>query len=221
MKKLVAILLVLCMAFALFACGGGDSDTGGGKNQVGAFYQPDLVICDYDTLTTLPEDTFNEGVAEIIKHAAIRDAELFALLESQSLYDNLEAVIARNVTIKRDVIAVDERDTGLRQILNFGHTIAHGIEKHSGYSVSHGKAVAAGMVIESRGECRARITALLQRYGLPTRTEFTRAQLVSAASADKKRAGGKITVVALTQIGECRLETIELEKMNEYYYFTM
>jgi 3-dehydroquinate synthase len=207
-----------------------DSSVGGktgvnlesGKNQVGAFYQPDLVICDYKTLDTLAAETFADGCAEIIKHAAIKSAELFKLLSEIPLRPdspNIADIIARNVTIKRDVVALDERDTGIRQILNFGHTLGHAIEKISDYGVSHGSAVAIGMMLESRGENRARIRETLERHGLPTTTDIPKSRLLEAAFSDKKRAGSKITVVELGAIGECALKTIALEELDEYYDF--
>jgi len=205
-----------------------DSSVGGktavnltsGKNQVGAFYQPDIVICDTATLCTLPTDIYADGCAEIIKHAVIRDAELFALLQKPSDENSLPDIIARNVEIKRDVVAVDERDTGLRQILNFGHTLGHSIEKLSAYTVPHGSAVAIGMVLETRDKAqREQIADLLQRYGLPTTTDFSPDELIEAAFADKKRLGGKITVVELEQIGAARLVTINMEDLHDYYGF--
>jgi 3-dehydroquinate synthase len=214
-----------------------DSSVGGktgvnlkaGKNQAGAFYQPEIVICDYDTLKTLPDDIFKDGCAEVIKHAVIRDAELFDLLVKTPFGldnpQNTENVIARNVTIKRDVVALDERDTGIRQVLNFGHTIGHGIEKHSDYSVSHGKAVAIGMVIASRGawklgfcseECHRKITAIVKQYGLPHETQITPEQLISAAFADKKRSGDEITLIIPEKIGHCELRKFYMDELAQF-----
>ena len=199
-----------------------DSSVGGktavnlqsGKNQVGVFFQPDAVICDYDTLSTLPEEIFRDGCAEMIKHAVIKDAELFELLKLP-IKSNIEDIIARNVTIKRDVVALDETDLGVRQILNFGHTVAHGIEKLSDYAVSHGSAVAIGMVIESKGEVRRQIEEMLKRHELPHKTDFTNEQLIESALSDKKRAGQKITLIIVEKIGECRLESFGI---NEKLY---
>ena len=195
-----------------------DSSVGGktavnlqsGKNQVGTFYQPDLVLCDYDALETLPENIFRDGCVEMIKHAVIRDAELFERLK-QPVNSQFEKLIARNVEIKRDVVALDEKDTGVRQVLNFGHTIGHGVEKLSDYAISHGSAVAIGMIIESRGKCREQIAELLTAYKIPYKTEYTAEQLVKAAFADKKRDGKKITIAVSAQVGECRLESFEVD----------
>jgi 3-dehydroquinate synthase len=201
-----------------------DSSVGGktgvnlqsGKNQVGAFYQPDMVICDYSALDTLSEEVFRDGCAEIIKHAVIRDSELFELLK-QPIKDNIEDIIARNVTIKRDVVALDEKDTGLRQLLNFGHTIGHGIEKCSGYQISHGSAVAIGMVAESRGTpCYGQVAEMVRLYGLPTHSQVTAEQLVNAALSDKKRSGGKITLIVPEKIGSSYLKEYDMDKYLEF-----
>lgn len=200
-----------------------DSSVGGktavnlqsGKNQVGVFYQPDIVICDYDTLKTLPEEFFRDGCAEIIKHAAIKDCDLFQKLK-HPIMPQIEMVIARNIEIKRNVVALDERDTGIRQILNFGHTVAHGIEKISDYTVSHGSAVAMGMVAESTGTVRREIAEMLQRYNLPYEPDYYLSDerlkiLEQAALSDKKRDGGRITFVIVEKIGECRLESFPID----------
>ena len=200
-----------------------DSSVGGktavnlpsGKNQVGVFYQPDVVLCDYDTLATLPQEVFRDGCAEVIKHAVIRSEELFKLLQ-QPIEDNIEEIIARNVTIKRDVVALDERDTGIRQILNFGHTVGHGIEKHSGYTVTHGSAVAIGMVAESKGTaCQAEIIEMVKRYGLPHATDITAEQIIEAAFADKKRNGDKITLIVPERIGKCDLKEFTMDEYGK------
>ena len=134
-----------------------DSSVGGktaidlpaGKNLCGAFYQPLLVLCDTDALNTLPEDVFRDGCAEVIKYGVLFDADLFAHLMDRGPGFDREAVISRCVELKRDVVAQDEFDTGVRMKLNLGHTIGHGIEAGTDYTVTHGKAVAAGMAIVS------------------------------------------------------------------------
>ena len=135
-----------------------DSSVGGktainldaGKNLAGAFYQPKLVLCDTDLLESLPKETFIDGCAEVIKYGVLYDPELYAHLEEKGLFFDRESVIARCVELKRDVVAEDEFDTGSRMKLNLGHTIGHGVEKGSNFTVSHGKAVAIGMAIVSR-----------------------------------------------------------------------
>jgi 3-dehydroquinate synthase len=199
-------------------------DLPGGKNQVGAFYQPDIVLCDYSTLQTLPEEFFIDGCAEVIKHGIILSEELFNLLK-EPIRPQLEDIIARNVTIKSNIVMQDEKDTGIRQILNFGHTIGHGIEKHSGYRVSHGKAVAIGMVVASRGayrmglcseECHLEIVDMVRRYGLPDKTDLTPEQLIEAAFFDKKRNGKNISLIVPEKIGKCVIKSFSMEEMAEF-----
>ena len=161
-----------------------DSSVGGktgvnlpaGKNQVGAFYQPLAVVCDPDTLQTLPSDTLADGVAESIKYGVLGDAALFELLGSANWHGEMEHVIATCVAAKARLVAEDERDTGSRQLLNLGHTLGHGIEKCSHFSISHGHAVAIGMVYAARlaqrlGLCgvdvRERIEEALKANNLP------------------------------------------------------
>ena len=135
-----------------------DSSVGGktaidlpaGKNLVGSFYQPEVVICDIDTLHTLPKNVFRDGCAEIIKYAILYDNTLFEHLHQHGLLFDREAVISRCITWKRDVVSADEFDRGARQKLNFGHTIGHSIETLSNFSISHGSAVSIGMAIVAR-----------------------------------------------------------------------
>jgi 3-dehydroquinate synthase len=131
-----------------------DSSVGGktaidlecGKNLAGAFYQPSVVICDITTLDTLSEKIFYDGCAEVIKYGVIASEELFEICRD-GFKDNIEEIIYRCVSIKRDIVMEDEFDTGMRQLLNFGHTIGHGIEACSKYYITHGTAVAIGMVL--------------------------------------------------------------------------
>jgi len=209
-----------------------DSSVGGktavdlpsGKNQVGAFYQPDIVLCDVDALQTLPEEVFLDGCAEMIKHGVILSAELFEMLK-EPIFPVLEEVLSRNITIKRDIVAADERDTGIRQILNFGHTIGHGIEKHSDYTVSHGKAVAIGMVIASRGACRMglcdenchlEIVDAVKRYNLPVDTHLSPEALIEAAYFDKKRSGQRITLILPEMIGKCVAKSFSMDELETF-----
>ena len=126
-------------------------DLPAGKNLAGAFWQPRAVICDTDTFATLPESAFQDGAAETLKHGLIADGEFFHFLMSEDMYRHMDAVVRRNVEIKAAVVAEDEREQGKRKLLNFGHTLGHAIEKCSGYRVSHGHAVATGMVLGGRG----------------------------------------------------------------------
>jgi len=209
-----------------------DSSVGGktavdlpaGKNQVGAFYQPDLVLCDAGALKTLPAEILHDGCAEMIKHGVILSAELFELLK-EPILPQMEDIIARNVTIKRDIVVADERDTGIRQILNFGHTIGHGIEKHSNYGITHGKAVAIGMVIASRGaarmglcgeDCHAEIAEAVRRYQLPAETDIPPESLIEAAFFDKKRSGQRITLILPERIGKCVAKSFSMDELANF-----
>ena len=204
-----------------------DSSVGGktaidlpsGKNLVGAFYQPKLVLCDTDTLNTLPEDVFRDGCAEVIKYGVLYDAELFAHLEESGLSFDREAVIARCVELKRDVVAEDEFDRGERQKLNLGHTIGHGVEAHSHFSISHGKAVAIGMAIVSRASnCSdsGRIISCLTQFGLPVHTDFSAQQLYLSALSDKKRSGGTVNLIIPVEIGNCIIQPTSVDKIESF-----
>ncbi|HTI99852.1 MAG TPA: 3-dehydroquinate synthase [Dongiaceae bacterium] len=205
-----------------------DSSVGGkvgvnlkaGKNLVGAFYQPRLVLADLATLATLPVREFRAGVAEVIKYGIIYDAPLFARLERdlprllRRETKPLTGVIARCCEIKAEVVAQDETETGLRAILNFGHTIGHGLENSSGYGkYLHGEAIAIGQVAAARLSTALlglpaaeadRIAALFQRTGLPTRVALPaakRKKLFAAMQLDKKVSGGEIKFVLARKIG--------------------
>lgn len=210
-----------------------DSSVGGktaidlkaGKNLAGAFYQPSLVLCDLDTFQTLPEEVFCDGCAEVIKYGMLGDANLLADLLSNPMEEQLEAVVARCVTMKRDIVEKDEFDMGDRQLLNFGHTIGHAIERCSGYEVSHGKAVAIGMAMMTRAaiaqnrcpeECLQTLEALLQRFDLPNRTDYSAEELYAAALGDKKRVGGTMTIIIPTALGNSQRLDVPLETLKDW-----
>ncbi len=210
-----------------------DSSVGGktaidlpaGKNLAGAFCQPRLVLCDTDTLYTLPEDVFRDGCAEVIKYGILYDSVLFDYLYRTGLSFDREAVIARCVELKRDVVALDEYDTGERMKLNLGHTIGHGVEASSNFSVSHGKAVAIGMAIISRacaayGLCkpdtRTRILKLLELFHLPTEANCSVDDLLSSALSDKKRSGGTVHLIVPQEIGLCAIRPTPVTELKEF-----
>ncbi len=204
-----------------------DSSVGGktaidlpaGKNLAGAFYQPSLVLCDTDLLNSLPQDIFRDGCAEVIKYAILYDLALFAELERSGLDFDREAVIARCVAWKRDVVMEDEFDTGARMKLNLGHTIGHAIEGCSDYAISHGRAVAIGTAISARGShCpdAGRILALLEQFNLPTRTEYTAETLCGYALSDKKRSGGTINLILPRAIGSCDIVPTPVEQLKSF-----
>lgn len=211
-----------------------DSSVGGktainldeGKNLAGAFYQPDLVLCDYSTLETLPDHVFSDGVAEVVKYGVIKDGHLFNLAEKDLLKENMEEVIERCVSIKREIVNEDERDMGVRQFLNYGHTYGHAIEKASNYTLSHGSAVAIGMCMASKASYRLglsdnditdRLAKTLRLYNLPTECPYGVETLINAALSDKKRQGEKINLVLPKRIGECILQTIDVKDLKKYF----
>lgn len=210
-----------------------DSSVGGktaidlpaGKNLCGAFCQPRLVLCDIDTLDTLPEDIFRDGCAEVIKYGVLYDPALFAHLTRYGLSFHREDVIARCVELKRDVVMEDEFDTGARMKLNLGHTIGHGVEAQSHFSISHGKAVAIGMTIVARaaekysfcsGDTRDQIIATIETFGLPTDTAYDAESLYHSALSDKKRSGGTVNLIIPAAIGDCRITPTEVSKLKSF-----
>ena len=208
-----------------------DSSVGGktaidlpsGKNLAGAFHQPSLVLCDLDCLDSLPADIFRDGCAEIIKTAILFDPELFALLERDAEAFCQETVVSRCVSLKAEVVRTDEQEHGIRQLLNLGHTIGHGVELSSDYAVSHGSAVAIGTAIVCRSAARLgicdqetsrRIQSLLERFSLPVRTDFTAEELSRAALSDKKRNGGSVNLILPHRIGQCAIHPTPIGELK-------
>ena len=201
-----------------------DSSVGGkvavdlpqGKNLVGAFYHPKLVLIDPQVLRTLPEHFIMDGMGEVIKYGCIWDADLFKNLEAHTSFEDLKKdlteVIYRCVDIKRIVVEHDQFDTGERMLLNFGHTLAHTIEQHYHYTrESHGEAVAIGMyqitkIAEEMGLTKPgeaeHIRKVLDIYGLPHKCDLMLHDLIGAIALDKKNLGGKLNVVLLKEIGK-------------------
>lgn len=211
-----------------------DSSVGGkvavdlpqGKNLVGAFYQPDFVLVDPDTLTTLTDEYWRDGLGEVVKYGCIGDAELFALLEDcapggrEKLMYHIDTILARCIQAKADVVAQDERDTGLRMTLNFGHTIAHAVETCQHYTgLRHGEAVALGMHVmtrltEAKGMTAPgtadRLDVLLRQLGMPMELPaIPEADLISAMGMDKKSAGKVLRVIGIQCIGKCYIHTTD------------
>lgn len=210
-----------------------DSSVGGktaidlsiGKNLVGAFYQPILVLCDMDCLQTLPKDIFRDGCAEVIKYGVLYDRDLFEHLSAHGLSFDREAVIARCVELKRDVVAQDEFDTGARQKLNLGHTVGHSIEALSQFTVSHGQAVAMGMGIIARAaaardictkQTSEQICSVLEKFTLPVKTQQAANALYQIALSDKKRSGGTVNLIIPEAIGSCIIQKIPVGELECY-----
>lgn len=207
-----------------------DSSVGGktavdlahGKNLAGAFYQPSLVLCDPSALGTLTPEIFADGMAEVIKYGFINRPDLLKQLQGDS---DITDIITLCVEDKRDIVEADERDNGCRQLLNLGHTLAHGIELNSDYTISHGSAVAIGMVLITKaavanGFCSADtldiLLQLLNKFSLPTETIYTCTQLCEAALEDKKRKGGFITLVVPTETGKSELKKMSVDALPEF-----
>ena len=199
----------------------------GYKNMVGVFNQPEFVICDMNLLKTLPEREVLCGLAEVVKHAAIGDVDLFSYLEEnykrvlQLNPEVIEKVVYDSVLVKSSTVSKDEKEMGERRKLNFGHTLGHAIEKSTG--APHGEAVGTGMVIasvlsEKRGylptEEMERIVALVNKFKLPTRVHVDKRKLLDALRKDKKREGEVINFVLLRGIGKAVVEKISLKELE-------
>ena len=196
-----------------------------GKNLIGAFYQPRLVHIDPDVLKTLPEREFRAGMAEVIKYGVIWDNDLFVRLEGATALDSFQAIdpellniiLTRSCQAKAEVVSQDEKESGLRAILNYGHTIGHAIESLTGYeTINHGEAVAIGMVAASEisvrlglwnRECHTRQLALLQKTGLPTQipTSVSVEDILDTLQTDKKVKAGRVRFILPTGIGEVKI----------------
>ena len=205
-----------------------DSSVGGktaidlptGKNLCGAFHQPKLVVCDPDLLNTLPEDILTDGMAEVIKYAVLGQQGLFDTLKQGGF--PWEDVICDCVRAKVKLVEEDEFDNGSRQFLNLGHTLGHGMELGSDYTLSHGRAVAIGMAMMANAACkkgmlseenRDAIIDLLKKYELPTQTDQSPEAICRAALGDKKRRGDTITLVVPVAKDECKLHPIPVEQL--------
>lgn len=208
-----------------------DSSVGGktaidlpvGKNLVGAFHQPKLVLCDVNTLGSLPENIFRDGCAEVIKYGILYDPALLSLLADTALDFPREQVIAACVEWKRKAVCDDEFDSlGARALLNLGHTFGHGVEAKSNFTVSHGKGVAIGTAIMARA-CAAKgicseetcstVLSVLNRFGLPVSTDFDAEDICEAAFSDKKRSGNSIGLIVIRSVGDCSVQKTPLSEI--------
>ena len=189
----------------------------GGKNQVGAFYQPNAVFCDPDVFKTLAPEDYRGGCAEVIKYGVLGDAEFFSFLEENDIRENEEYVISRCVEMKRDIVEKDEFDKGMRRLLNLGHTVGHAVEKLSDFSIHHGDAVAIGMASVMRGNPgESRVLALLERYNLPTVCPYGADEIAAVCMADKKIGHGVLNLVVPERIGNCRIVPIEINNLKSW-----
>lgn len=205
-------------------------DLPSGKNLVGAFHQPEAVIIDPTVLQDLPNDQFRNGMGEVVKHGVL-NATLFRWLErnadaiNQRDVDVLTTMLAKNIKLKASIIAKDEKEQGIRMLVNLGHTFGHALEQLSEYTVPHGEAVAMGMMYAAhyvKMPDLDRIEQLLYSFGLPSRLEdpFTAKQMVKVMQADKKNKGHKITLVLPHAIGDVRIKKNVTSKQIETFLCT-
>ena len=223
--KFVQIPTTLLAAVDASVGGKTGVDLGAGKNLAGAFHQPECVLFDPDVIGTLSKEQLDEGKAEIIKHAVLAGGRLYGVASCGAILDDIEKVVAMNVEIKRKYVEADPCDTGCRQLLNFGHTIGHAIEKCSNYTISHGRAVAMGMVAETKAfiklyneksEILEIIKSLLEKNSIKFDIPYTAKELAQAAIHDKKMADGNLNIIAPLEIGNCQLKSIPISRLEEY-----
>ncbi len=210
-----------------------DSSVGGktaidlkeGKNLAGVFCQPEVVLCDLDSLDTLTPEFFIDGSAEVMKYGVLEDKALFSHLMENGLGFEREYVVSRCVEIKRDYVVKDEFDTGVRRKLNLGHTVGHAIEQCSGYTISHGRGVAIGLAIIAdacakaglcTAECRDDIIRCLEALHLPIKTDFDSSELLRPMLSDKKRTGGTVSLIIPRAIGDCEVYPIPVDKLENF-----
>lgn len=211
-----------------------DSSVGGktavdipaGKNLVGRFHQPRLVICDTDTLNTLTPAFFSDGMAEVIKHGMIKSRELFDILSAKDIKENMVDIIRRNVTIKGQVVENDEREHGERMLLNFGHTLGHALEKYYNFQkLTHGCAVSIGMstfthIAERRGMCNPGVAnhldELLIKCGLPITDRAPLKDLFELSLGDKKHLANGMNIVICTDIGQSEVVNMSVDEYRNF-----
>ena len=183
----------------------------GVKNCVGAFYQPKAVLIDPDTLGTLSARQIAGGMAEALKMALTSDADLFSIFERGEAYDKIEEVIISSLKIKKQVVEQDERESGLRKILNFGHTLGHGVESAQElHGLYHGECVALGMIPMCSDEVRARLLPIVGKLGLPVSLPTDPETVLGFVSHDKKCQGDRISVIYVPEIGKFEIQTVDV-----------
>ena len=187
----------------------------GVKNIIGAFYQPKRVLIDIDTLKTLPKRQVSAGLAEAVKMSLTSDRELFGIFENEDISsNNIEKIILRSLMIKRSVVESDEKEIGLRKILNFGHTYGHGIEAAELKRLYHGECVALGMIPMCSDEVRKRLVPVLKKLGLPTNYDGDVDKALSYVLHDKKCRDGKVDAIFVDRIGEYRIDKVSVEDFS-------
>jgi len=207
-----------------------DSSVGGktaidlkeGKNLAGVFYQPDMVICDLSLMNTLPDIVFKDGCAEVIKYGILSGNPLFEQIR-KPIKKNIKSIVYRCIKIKRNIVQKDEKDTGIRQLLNLGHTVAHAIELLSGYTVSHGAAVAKGLNLIAKisyaqnlctKEVLIQITDILHDYDFNTDPLYSARDIADAIIMDKKRSNEYINMILIEDIGKCIIKKTNMSDLT-------
>ncbi len=187
---------------------------GGIKNIVGAFYQPKKVLIDPELLKTLPQRQISNGLAEAIKVALTSDEVLFDIFENKSTEENIDEIIIRSLNIKKSVVEQDEKESGIRKILNFGHTIGHAIESSSNMSeLYHGECVAIGLIPMCGEKIRPRVINVLKKCNLYNLKDFDWNKISEAALHDKKADGNSVDVITVNEIGKCEIRTMEFSQV--------
>ena len=187
------------------------------KNAIGSFYQPKVVFIDPNTLQTLEKRHFNNGMAELIKHGLIAGKSLYEDLMKKDINNDIEDFIYRSIVIKRDIVIQDITDKGIRQLLNFGHTLGHAIEQDSGYSLLHGESIAIGMLMMIKDPALYnKVRDLFQKYNLPVTYTYDTEKIYNYIKTDKKISGNFLNVILLKNEGNAFIKTISLEQIKEY-----
>lgn len=211
-----------------------DSSVGGktgvdldeGKNLLGTFYQPDLVVADLDVLKTLPSQEIKNGKGELIKYGILTGGELWKLIENKENPLDNERMLELCINYKRDIVEKDENEQSIRKLLNLGHTAGHAVEKLSNFTLPHGECVALGIAISARSaktrkeledSSYNKIMAVLNNENMPISTDIKADLIVEAALNDKKRQGDFLTMVVIADIGKCVLENVPIKNLREYF----
>ena len=188
---------------------------GGIKNIVGAFYQPKRVLIDPDLLKTLPQRQLSNGLAEALKMALTFDKDLFDLFENEKIETSLDKIIVGSLLIKKDVVEKDEKESGLRRVLNFGHTVGHGIESENArHGLYHGECVALGMLPMCSEKIRCRLLPIYEKLSLPTKADFDPQNAHAAMLHDKKANGNTVSVITVESIGSFTVKQYDQDALR-------
>ncbi len=185
------------------------------KNIIGAFYQPKCVLIDPDVLKTLPQRQVSNGLAEAIKMGLTSDIKLFELFENGEILNNIDDIIVRSLYVKKSIVELDEKETGIRKILNFGHTIGHAIESNKFGELYHGECVALGMLYMCSEEVKKRLVPVLNKLNLTTVTDFDKNKVISALEHDKKSNNTTISVIYVDKIGSYKIMEKTINEIAE------